>query len=96
MQTKCFLLFSGRDSTRRLSAKSPARGVVKPMVSGHAITKPTINLRRINLQRINNLIDLSVIEEQSPERINDSTINSSRVHTAAFASTNRIGYVCRI
>lgn len=41
-----------RESTKRLSMKSPARGVVKPMVSGHTITKPVINLSRVNLSVI--------------------------------------------
>ncbi|KAG7199569.1 hypothetical protein KM043_014178 [Ampulex compressa] len=52
-----------RESNRRLSIKSPARGVVKPMVSGHTITKPTINLSRLNMQRINSQPNLSTIQE---------------------------------
>ncbi|CAK9806036.1 hypothetical protein ANTPLA_LOCUS4744 [Anthophora plagiata] len=54
---------SGKDSYRRLSTKSPTRGVVKPMVSGHTITKPTINLSRVNMQHINNSSNLSIIPE---------------------------------
>ena len=59
----------GRDSTKRLSTKSPAKGVVKPMVSGHTITKPTINLSRVNMQHLQN-VNLSMIEEgpSTPER----------------------------
>ncbi|XP_078052332.1 uncharacterized protein LOC144478379 [Augochlora pura] len=52
-----------RDSYRRMSTKSPTKGVVKPMVSGHTITKPTINLSRVNMQDINNASNLSVIPE---------------------------------
>ncbi|XP_053997197.1 uncharacterized protein LOC128886385 isoform X1 [Hylaeus anthracinus] len=52
-----------RDPYRRLSAKSPTKGVVKPMVSGHTITKPTINLSRVNMLHINNPSNLSMIEE---------------------------------
>ncbi|XP_012150493.2 uncharacterized protein LOC100877238 isoform X1 [Megachile rotundata] len=65
------------DSYRRLSAKSPTRGVVKPMVSGHTITKPTINLSRVNMQHINNSSNLSVIQEvTTPPR--NQELNSPR------------------
>ena len=39
------------------------------MVSGHTITKPTINLSRVNMQRLQN-VNLSIIEEgpSTPER----------------------------
>ncbi|XP_012150500.2 uncharacterized protein LOC100877238 isoform X2 [Megachile rotundata] len=68
---------TGRDSYRRLSAKSPTRGVVKPMVSGHTITKPTINLSRVNMQHINNSSNLSVIQEvTTPPR--NQELNSPR------------------
>ncbi|XP_014218154.1 CAR1 transcription factor [Copidosoma floridanum] len=67
-----------RESTRRTSMKSPARGVVKPMVSGHTITKPTINLSRVNMQRLPNS-NLSIIEEPStPERNSDRSIPENR------------------
>ncbi|XP_006567511.1 shugoshin 2 [Apis mellifera] len=52
-----------RESIKRLSTKSPTRGVVKPMVSGYTITKPTINLSRLNMQYINNSSNLSIIPE---------------------------------
>ncbi|EFN76476.1 hypothetical protein EAI_04902 [Harpegnathos saltator] len=61
-----------KESSRRLSTKSPARGVVKPMVSGHTITKPTINLSRVNMQNINNTARLSDIQEvATPDRSQD-------------------------
>ncbi|XP_046743282.1 uncharacterized protein LOC124409606 [Diprion similis] len=86
-------LSTRRESTRRLSTKSPARGVVKPMVSGHTITKPTINLRRVNMSRLNNLLDLSVIQEASSEHHDHSTINTSGTrHTAAITNSSRLGY----
>ncbi|XP_011500705.1 PREDICTED: uncharacterized protein LOC105364474 [Ceratosolen solmsi marchali] len=68
-----------RESSRRLSTKSPARGVVKPMVSGHTITKPTINLSRVNMQRLQNA-NLSIIEEgpSSPERTLDRSVENRR------------------
>ncbi|XP_043287827.1 uncharacterized protein [Venturia canescens] len=59
---------TSRDSNRRLSDKSPARGVVQPMVGGHTITKPTINLSRLNMQREyrdRNRPNLSDIEESA-------------------------------
>ncbi|KAK0084298.1 hypothetical protein PV325_007293 [Microctonus aethiopoides] len=65
-----------RESGRRSIGKSPARGVVQPMVSGHTITKPVINLSRINMPRIRTEPNLSIIDESiddsSPER---SSIN---------------------
>ncbi|KAL2719071.1 putative WRKY transcription factor protein 1 isoform X1 [Vespula squamosa] len=74
-----------KGENRRLSSKSPTRGIVKPMVSGHTITKPTINLSRVNMQHFNNPTSLSTIEEVStptgaricrmPERLN---VTSSR------------------
>ncbi|CAK9824055.1 hypothetical protein ANTRET_LOCUS2289 [Anthophora retusa] len=68
---------SGKDSYRRLSTKSPTRGVVKPMVSGHTITKPTINLSRVNMQHINNSSNLSIIPEViTPPR--NRELNTSR------------------
>ncbi|XP_012525355.1 dentin sialophosphoprotein [Monomorium pharaonis] len=61
-----------KESSNRLSTKSPAKGVVKPMVGGHTITKPTINLSRVNMESINNISRLSDIQEvttptRSPE-----------------------------
>ncbi|XP_014222541.1 uncharacterized protein LOC106649588 [Trichogramma pretiosum] len=52
-----------RESVKRLSMKSPAKGVVKPMVSGHTITKPTINLSRVHMPRPP-ISNLSLIEER--------------------------------
>lgn len=47
------------------------------MVSGHTITKPTINLSRVNMQNINNTTRLSDIQEVStPDRSQD--INEAR------------------
>jgi len=54
---------------------------VKPMVSGHTITKPTINLSRVNMENINSVSRLSDITEVStPNRssINRSQINEDR------------------
>ncbi|KAJ8686811.1 hypothetical protein QAD02_022605 [Eretmocerus hayati] len=68
-----------RESTKRMSTKSPARGVVKPMVSGHTITRPTINLSRVNMQRLQN-VNLSIIEEgpSSPDRSLNRSVESRR------------------
>lgn len=64
---------SRRESARRSTVKSPARGVVQPMVSGHTITKPVINLSRINMPRIRTSPNLSDIEEAlTPERTNNT------------------------
>ncbi|XP_076171673.1 uncharacterized protein LOC143148831 isoform X2 [Ptiloglossa arizonensis] len=65
-----------RDSHRRLSTKSPTKGVVKPMVSGHTITKPTVNLSRINVQHINNPSNLSIIEEAATTSPRNQNLNS--------------------
>jgi hypothetical protein len=47
------------------------------MVSGHTITKPTINLSRVNMQRLQN-VNLSIIEEgpPTPERTLERSIVS--------------------
>lgn len=58
------------------SGSAPARGVVKPMVSGHTIEKPTISLSRVNMRNIRanqNALSLSLIEEV------DSSLNRSSV-----------------
>ncbi|XP_071565441.1 uncharacterized protein [Temnothorax nylanderi] len=66
-----------KESTNRLSTKSPAKGVVKPMVGGHTITKPTINLSRVNMENFNNISRLSDIQEvTSPNRSQE--MNESR------------------
>ncbi|XP_034941912.1 uncharacterized protein [Chelonus insularis] len=73
---------STSDSKRQsVTTKSPARGVVQPMVSGHTITKPVINLSRINMPGVQispNLsdIDEEVTPESSPVR---STIQTTPV-----------------
>nr|XP_033321104.1 uncharacterized protein LOC117217541 [Megalopta genalis]XP_033321105.1 uncharacterized protein LOC117217541 [Megalopta genalis] len=83
-----------RDSYRRMSTKSPTKGVVKPMVSGHTITKPTINLSRVNMQDINNASNLSVIPEVVTPPRNQET-NSLRspvsitVRQRRYASNGR-------
>ncbi|OAD62936.1 hypothetical protein WN48_07115 [Eufriesea mexicana] len=65
------------ESMKRLSIKSPTKGVVKPMVSGYTITKPTINLSRVNMQHINNPSNLSIIPEVTTPPRNEE-LNSSR------------------
>lgn len=64
------------DSMKRLSMKSPTRGVVKPMVSGYTITKPTINLSRLNMQNINHSSNLSIIPEVTTSPRNERSNNS--------------------
>lgn len=70
---------SGKESSNRLSTKSPAKGVVKPMVGGHTITKPTINLSRVNMESIN-IARLSDIQEVStPNRSQETNENRSPI-----------------
>ena len=86
-----------RESYRRLSTKSPTRGVVKPMVSGHTITKPTINLSRVNMQHFNNPSNLSIIQEVvTPPRNQD--LNSPRSPIAVPGRQRRCenGRACRM
>ncbi|XP_014474439.1 PREDICTED: uncharacterized protein LOC106744299 [Dinoponera quadriceps] len=89
-----------KESNRRLSTKSPAKGVVKPMVSGHTITKPTINLSRVNMQNINNPSRLSDIQEiPTPERSQD--INEARSPIAVSIPITQLhryenGRACRL
>ncbi|XP_011308106.1 uncharacterized protein [Fopius arisanus] len=65
---------SSRDPNRRGSVKSPnkspARGVVQPMVSGHAIAQPAISLRRIRIAVPPNVSDIEETTESpgSPNR----------------------------
>ncbi|XP_071634965.1 uncharacterized protein [Temnothorax longispinosus] len=87
-----------KESTTRLSTKSPAKGVVKPMVGGHTITKPTINLSRVNMESINNISRLSDIQEEvtSPNRsqeINNET-RSPIMPTTPLRYEN--GRTCRL
>ncbi|XP_008549865.1 probable serine/threonine-protein kinase DDB_G0282963 isoform X2 [Microplitis demolitor] len=79
-----------RESSRQSVVKSPARGVVQPMVSGHTITKPVINLSRINMPRVRTSPNLSDIEESiisTPERSSLQIDNSSTTTTTAEAAT---------
>ncbi|KZC13523.1 hypothetical protein WN55_05075 [Dufourea novaeangliae] len=64
---------SGRRDSYRVTTNGPTRGVVKPMVSGHTITKPTINLSRINMQHINELSNLNIIPEVTTPPRNQET-----------------------
>lgn len=65
-ELKYFKNHLGNDlSLKKFSERSPTKGVVKPMVSGHTITKPTINLSRVNIQRPNDVTNLSIIAEIS-------------------------------
>ncbi|XP_063976271.1 uncharacterized protein LOC135162082 [Diachasmimorpha longicaudata] len=77
---------STRDSNRRVSIKSPnkspARGVVQPMVSGHAIAQPAIALSRIRIVSMPPTI--SDIEEGS-----ESPSTPARAVTRIPASRNR-------
>lgn len=86
-----------RESYRRLSTKSPTRGVVKPMVSGHTITKPTINLSRVNMQHFNNPSNLSIIQEAATPPRNQN-LNSPRSPIAVPARQRRCetGRACRM
>ncbi|XP_057328910.1 probable serine/threonine-protein kinase DDB_G0282963 isoform X2 [Microplitis mediator] len=80
-----------RESSRQSVVKSPARGVVQPMVSGHTITKPVINLSRINMPRIRTSPNLSDIEESiisTPERSSLQTDNSSTTATTNNNNNN--------
>ncbi|XP_017884048.1 probable protein phosphatase DDB_G0279461 isoform X2 [Ceratina calcarata] len=81
-----------RDSVRRLSMKSPTRGVVKPMVSGHTITKPTINLSRLNMQNINNSSHLSIIPEVTTPPRNEDSNNSISIRPRRYTN----GRKCRM
>ncbi|KOX73516.1 hypothetical protein WN51_01289 [Melipona quadrifasciata] len=81
-----------KESLKRLSIKSPTRGVVKPMVSGYTITKPTINLSRLNMQHINNSSNLSIIPEiRTPPRNQelDNSISSNDVSVRRTCKNGR-------
>ncbi|XP_011874214.1 PREDICTED: uncharacterized protein LOC105565542 [Vollenhovia emeryi] len=87
-----------KESSSRLSTKSPAKGVVKPMVGGYTITKPTINLSRVNMESINNISRLSDIEEiATPRRsqeIDESRSPISPLPTTPLRYEN--GRTCRL
>lgn len=79
----------GKESSNRLSTKSPAKGVVKPMVSGHTITKPTINLSRVNMETISRLSDIQEVTTPDTQEISE---NRSSI-TVSLPSTP-LRYVC--
>ncbi|XP_015175179.1 PREDICTED: probable serine/threonine-protein kinase roco9 [Polistes dominula] len=93
--------FSKGENTR-MSVKQPTKGIVKPMVSGHTITKPTINLSRVNMQRYNNSNNLSTIEEVSSPVVisppNSSTNEDSSSTSVSFRrrARNADGRICRM
>ncbi|XP_070172500.1 uncharacterized protein MAL13P1.304 [Polyergus mexicanus] len=86
-----------KESSNRLSTKSPAKGVVKPMVGGHTITKPTINLSRVKMENISRLSDIqeSTTSDRSPEiSENRSSITVSLPSTPLRYENNRT--TCRM
>nr|KAF7412986.1 hypothetical protein H0235_012837 [Vespula pensylvanica] len=83
-----------KGESRRLSSKSPTRGIVKPMVSGHTITKPTINLSRVNMQHFNNPMTLSTIEEVSTPVILSEDSNVDDDNSPNSIPTG--GRICRM
>ncbi|XP_014611260.1 PREDICTED: bromodomain-containing protein DDB_G0270170-like isoform X1 [Polistes canadensis] len=91
-----------KGENRRLSVKTPTKGIVKPMVSGHTITKPTINLSRVNMQHYNNSHNLSTIEEVStPVAISPPNSNANDDSTSTSVSLrgqprNADGRICRM
>ncbi|KAK2587576.1 hypothetical protein KPH14_003704 [Odynerus spinipes] len=91
-----------RGDDRRLSARSPTKGVVKPMISGHTITKPSINLSRINMRHINNPSNLTTIEEVSPSvtSVENSDVNNDSSSSSAIVpvrqARNANGRACRM
>nr|XP_050860062.1 homeobox protein 4-like isoform X1 [Vespula vulgaris]XP_050860063.1 homeobox protein 4-like isoform X1 [Vespula vulgaris] len=88
-----------KGESRRLSSKSPTRGIVKPMVSGHTITKPTINLSRVNMQHFNNPTTLSTIEEVSTPVIlseNSNVDDDNSPASIPVQARNTGGRICRM
>lgn len=91
-----------KGENRRLSVKQPTKGIVKPMVSGHTITKPTINLSRVNMQHYNNSNNLSTIEEVStPVAMSPPNSNANEDTTPTSVSLrgqprNADGRICRM
>ncbi|KMQ96687.1 dentin sialophospho [Lasius niger] len=85
-----------KESSNRLSTKSPAKGVVKPMVSGHTITKPTINLSRVNMETISRLSDIQEVTTPDTQEIseNRSSITVSLPSTPLRYENNRTA--CRM
>lgn len=82
---------SRRESIRKSSGKSPARGVVQPMVSGHTITKPVINICRINMPRLVASPNVSDIEESTevPSPSNSESHTPIRLVNKQRRSLNR-------
>ncbi|XP_068975778.1 serine-rich adhesin for platelets-like [Bombus flavifrons] len=85
-----------RESLKGLSIKSPTRGVVKPMVSGYTITKPTINLSRLNMQHINNSSNLSIIPEVRTPPRNQELNNSMSPNGVSVRRTCKNGRTYRM
>ncbi|XP_011260374.1 putative uncharacterized protein DDB_G0277255 [Camponotus floridanus] len=86
-----------KKSSNRLSTKSPAKGVVKPMVGGHTITKPTINLSRVNMESISRLSDIQeVITPDRNEEISENrpSLTVSLPSTPLRYENNRT--ICRM
>ncbi|XP_024938762.1 uncharacterized protein LOC107265733 isoform X1 [Cephus cinctus] len=81
-----------KDSTRRHSEKAPARGIVKPMVSGHTITKPTINLSRLNMGQLTTIANLSNIEEIASPSQASPVLTDIRTPVTTSANENRTNY----
>ncbi|EGI68821.1 hypothetical protein G5I_02474 [Acromyrmex echinatior] len=82
-----------KEPSARLSTKSPAKGVVKPMVGGHTITKPTINLSRINMQNINVSRLSAIPEANTPTR---SSENRSPTSSTFMPLRYENGHTCRL
>ncbi|XP_011694332.1 PREDICTED: uncharacterized protein LOC105453818 isoform X1 [Wasmannia auropunctata] len=82
-----------KESPSKLT-KPPAKGVVKPMVSGHTITKPTINLSRVNMESFN-IARLSDIPEVTPNRSQEmNETRSPIIPTSPLRYEN--GRTCRL
>ncbi|XP_029172745.1 probable serine/threonine-protein kinase clkA [Nylanderia fulva] len=80
-----------KEPSNRLSTKSPTKGVVKPMVGGHTITKPTINLSRVNMETISRLSDIQEVTTPNSSEIseNRSSITVSLPSTPLRYENNR-------
>lgn len=85
-----------KEPSNRASTKSPTKGVVKPMVGGHTITKPTINLSRVNMENIARLSDIQEVTTPNSSEIieNQSSITVSLPSTPLRYENNRTA--CRM
>ncbi|KYQ49099.1 hypothetical protein ALC60_11826 [Trachymyrmex zeteki] len=83
-----------KESSARLATKSPAKGVVKPMVGGHTITKPTINLSRVNMQNINVSRLADIPEVTTPTRSSETRSPIISVPSTPLRYEN--GHTCRL